>query len=108
VDCLHEVEHAAERIVLPERSIDTAIEVKSGRSPDARSGLTAFGEAFKPQRKMLVGGDGITMEAFLSHPVPFWVKRNGKKRDGGCTSAAARLKESRSHFSGLRLTSSIT
>jgi uncharacterized protein len=54
----------------------TAIEVKSGRTPNARSGLTAFGEAFRPQRKLLVGGDGIALEAFLSRPVQFWVKRN--------------------------------
>jgi len=52
----------------------TAIEVKSGRTPNARSGLMAFGAAFKPQRKLLVGGDGITLEAFLSRPVQFWVK----------------------------------
>jgi len=52
----------------------TAIEVKSGRTPNARSGLMAFGAAFKPQRKLLVGGDGIALEAFLSRPVQFWVK----------------------------------
>jgi predicted AAA+ superfamily ATPase len=40
----------------------TAIEVKSGRTPNARSGLMAFGAAFKPQRKLLVGGDGITVD----------------------------------------------
>jgi len=59
----------------------TAIEVKSGRTPDARSGLMAFGAAFKPQRKLLVGGDGITLEAFLSRPVRFWVKRDKGKKD---------------------------
>jgi predicted AAA+ superfamily ATPase len=58
----------------------TAIEVKSGRTPNARSGLMAFGAAFKPQRKLLVGGDGITLEAFLSRPVQFWVKRDKGKR----------------------------
>jgi predicted AAA+ superfamily ATPase len=58
----------------------TAIEVKSGRTPNARSGLTAFGAAFKPERKLLVGGDGIALEAFLSRPVRFWVKQDkGKK-----------------------------
>jgi len=35
----------------------------------------AFGAAFKPQRKLLVGGDGITLEAFLLRPVQFWVKQ---------------------------------
>jgi hypothetical protein len=37
----------------------------------------AFGAAFKPQRKLLVGGDGITLEAFLSRPIRDWVKRAG-------------------------------
>jgi hypothetical protein len=55
----------------------TAMEVKSGRSPDARPGLAAFGDAFKPQRKLLIGGDGIALEAFLSRPVQFWLKRSG-------------------------------
>jgi predicted AAA+ superfamily ATPase len=59
----------------------TAIEVKSGRSPNARSGLMAFGAAFKLQRKLLVGGDGIALEAFLSRPVQFWVKRNSVKKE---------------------------
>jgi predicted AAA+ superfamily ATPase len=58
----------------------TAIEVKSGRTPNARSGLMAFGAAFKPQRKLLVGGDGITLEAFLSRPVQFWVKQDKRKK----------------------------
>lgn len=58
-----------------------AIEVKSGRSPNARSGLVAFGAAFKLQRKLLVGGDGIALEAFLSRPVQFWVKRNKVKKE---------------------------
>jgi predicted AAA+ superfamily ATPase len=58
----------------------TAIEIKSGRTPNAHSGLTAFGATFKPQRKLLVGGDGITVEAFLSRPVQFWVQQDkGKK-----------------------------
>jgi uncharacterized protein len=53
----------------------TAIEVKSGRAQDARSGLTAFADAFKPQRKLLVGGDGVALEAFLSRPAEFWIGR---------------------------------
>lgn len=53
----------------------TAIEIKSGRTPDVHSGLDAFGKTFKPQRKLLVGGDGIALEAFLSRPVEFWMKR---------------------------------
>jgi hypothetical protein len=52
----------------------TAIEVKSGRMRDTHSGLAAFAEAFKPKRKLLVGGDGIPVEEFLLRPVEHWVK----------------------------------
>lgn len=52
----------------------TAIEVKSGRSRDALPGLAAFSEAFRPQRKLLVGADGIPVEEFLLQPVEHWVK----------------------------------
>lgn len=58
-------------------SMLTALEVKSGRSSAARSGLDAFGDLFKPQRKLLVGADGIALEAFLSRPVEVWAKRVG-------------------------------
>ena len=51
-----------------------AIEVKSGRAPQAHAGTTAFTEAFKPQRSLLVGGDGIALEDFLSRPVAHWLK----------------------------------
>jgi uncharacterized protein len=51
-----------------------AIEVKSGRAPIAHSGLAAFKEAFKPKLTMLVGGDGTSVEAFLSRPVTDWLQ----------------------------------
>jgi predicted AAA+ superfamily ATPase len=50
-----------------------AIEVKSGRAPDAFSGLSAFSEAFRPARTLLVGGDGIPVEEFLERPVEHWL-----------------------------------
>jgi predicted AAA+ superfamily ATPase len=50
------------------------IEVKSGRAPQAHSGTAAFAEAFKPQRSLLVGGDGIALEDFLSRPVAHWLQ----------------------------------
>jgi predicted AAA+ superfamily ATPase len=53
----------------------TAIEVTSGRSSDTQLGLTAFEEAFKPARKLLVGGDGIPVEDFLLAPVARLVAR---------------------------------
>jgi len=51
-----------------------AIEVKSGRAPQAHPGMVAFVESFRPQRTLLVGGDGITLKDFLSQPVSHWVK----------------------------------
>ena len=53
----------------------TALEVKSGRASAARAGLESFSAAFKPQRKLLVGADGIAIESFLSKPVEFWTQR---------------------------------
>jgi len=50
------------------------LEVKSGRAPHAHSGLAAFSEAFKPRRTLLVGGDGIPVEEFLSRPVTGWLQ----------------------------------
>jgi predicted AAA+ superfamily ATPase len=51
----------------------TAIEVKSGKSPEALPGLNDFCEAFQPTRTLLIGGDGITLEEFLASPVERWV-----------------------------------
>lgn len=52
----------------------TAFEVKSGRAPDALPGMTAFSDAFKPQRKLFIGGDGISVEEFLGRPAGHWIK----------------------------------
>lgn len=51
----------------------TAIEVKSGRALGNLRGMAAFTEAFKPERTLLVGGDGIGIEQFLSRPVEHWI-----------------------------------
>lgn len=51
-----------------------AIEVKSGRAPAALPGLAAFADAFRPQRTLLVGGDGIPVEEFLSRSVEHWLQ----------------------------------
>ncbi len=51
----------------------TAIEVESGRTREMPPGLAAFAEAFKPDRTLLVGGDGIPVEDFLLAPVEHWV-----------------------------------
>jgi predicted AAA+ superfamily ATPase len=50
-----------------------AIEVKSGRRRDALPGMAAFVDAFQPDRTLLVGGDGIELERFLSRPVEAWL-----------------------------------
>jgi hypothetical protein len=50
-----------------------AIEVKSGRAREAQPGLAAFADAFKPQRSLLVGADGIELADFLSRPVTDWL-----------------------------------
>lgn len=52
----------------------TAIEVKSGKRPHSLPGMAAFDAAFQPGRKLLVGGDGIELEQFLSRPVEHWVR----------------------------------
>jgi predicted AAA+ superfamily ATPase len=52
----------------------TAIEVKSGRVRETPTGMGAFTAAVKPARTLLVGGDGIAVEEFLSRPVEHWIK----------------------------------
>ena len=61
-------------IVRAGRSL-TAIEVKSSRTHHTHTGLAAFAEAFKPRRKLLIGGDGIPVEEFLARPVEHWLSR---------------------------------
>jgi hypothetical protein len=51
----------------------TAVEVKSARARAALPGLAAFAATFGPRRKLLVGGDGISLEEFLARPVEHWV-----------------------------------
>lgn len=68
--------HEVDFIVQAGRRL-TAIEVKSGRAPLAHPGTAAFAQAFKPQRCLLVGGDGIALEDFLSQPVQRWIVDKG-------------------------------
>lgn len=51
-----------------------AIEVKSGRAPQAHPGIGAFSAAFRPQRTLLVGRDGIAIDEFLAQPVTHWLQ----------------------------------
>ena len=50
-----------------------AIEVKSGRSQYVLAGMQAFNAAFKPDRLLLVGGDGIAVDEFLQMPLASWL-----------------------------------
>ena len=52
-----------------------AIEVKSGRTRDTHPGLAAFADAFRPTRTLLVGGEGVGIDEFLSMPVDHWIRR---------------------------------
>jgi predicted AAA+ superfamily ATPase len=49
-----------------------AIEVKTSSSSSVPSGLGAFVKAFKPNRTLLVGPEGISLEDFLLTPVRYW------------------------------------
>lgn len=51
-----------------------AIEVKSGRAPQAHAGTAAFAAAFKVRRTLLVGGDGIPVDDFLGRSVSQWIE----------------------------------
>jgi uncharacterized protein len=50
-----------------------AIEVKSGRAREAIAGMEAFSKAFKVTRKLLIGGDGVSIEEFLLNSVEYWL-----------------------------------
>ena len=51
-----------------------ALEVKSGRAPEALPGMETFADAFQPSRTLLIGGDGIALEEFLAEPVEHWLQ----------------------------------
>ena len=46
----------------------TVLEVTSSRRKDSLPGLAEFVKEFHPQRKLLVGGQGIPLEEFLATP----------------------------------------
>ena len=52
----------------------TAIEVKSDRTGRNPAGIAAFAEAFHPTRSLLIGGDGIALDQFLSKSVEHWIR----------------------------------
>ncbi len=52
-----------------------AIEVKSGAAGTHQPGLDAFTRTFPRARPLVVGGDGVPLEAFLERPVTAWLPR---------------------------------
>lgn len=59
--------------VLKRGNTVAAIEVKSGGRRLAFPGMAAFARHFAPQRMLLVGGDGIPLDEFLSQPAAYWL-----------------------------------
>ena len=53
---------------------NVGIEVKSGRRKESLAGMEAFAKQFKPKRKLLVGGQGIPLEEFLTQPAEYWLQ----------------------------------
>lgn len=47
----------------------TAIEVKTSRKQDRLPGMSAFDTRYSPDKKLLVGPDGIRLEEFFSRPI---------------------------------------
>jgi predicted AAA+ superfamily ATPase len=64
----HEVD-----FVLHHGKTTLAIEVKSGRRRESLAGMEAFAREFKPKRQLLIGGQGIALEEFLSKPAAYWL-----------------------------------
>ncbi len=50
-----------------------AIEVKSHKCQTALPGMDAFVKAFKPDKLLLIGGDGLDVEMFLSMDIKQWL-----------------------------------
>ncbi|OQY06470.1 MAG: AAA family ATPase, partial [Planctomycetales bacterium 4572_13] len=51
-----------------------AIEVKSGKKEYTLKGMEEFSKAFKVKRQLLVGGQGIAIDEFLTTPIEKWLK----------------------------------
>ena len=51
----------------------TVVEVKSHCKSSSLSGVREFSKKFHVNRKLIVGGDGISVENFLSKPITHWI-----------------------------------
>lgn len=59
--------------VLKKGSFLTAIEVKTSQKKESLPGMEAFAKAYHPNRLLLVGQNGVSVEEFLKTPVEHWV-----------------------------------
>jgi hypothetical protein len=41
--------------------------------PDALPGLDDFAQVHKPKRTLIVGGNGVPLDDFLSKPIEHWL-----------------------------------
>lgn len=64
----HEVD-----FVLSRGAKTVAIEITSGRRKDSLPGMSAFSRTYPTARKLLVGGQGILLDEFLTTPVEKWL-----------------------------------
>ncbi|MEI8195377.1 MAG: AAA family ATPase [Phycisphaerae bacterium] len=60
--------------VLQQGKTVVAVEVKSGGRREALPGMAAFALQFQPKRQLLVGGQGIPLDEFLSKPAAHWLQ----------------------------------
>ena len=67
--------HEVDFVIRKEKKL-TAIEVKSQYKKSKLSGMVAFSSAFPFVRKLLIGGDGIKLEKFLSKAPEHWISKN--------------------------------
>ena len=59
--------------ILQSNNTLVAIEIKSGYSRGSLAGMEEFDKNFRPKRKLLVGGEGISLEKFFSYPTVNWM-----------------------------------
>jgi len=59
--------------VLKSEGKTTSIEVKSGQNKTGLPGMEVFAKKFEPDRQLLVGEGGISLEKFLQKPAAHWV-----------------------------------
>jgi hypothetical protein len=52
----------------------SAIEVKTGRGSGAAPGLSAFADAWKPVRTVIVGEHGVPLQEFFATPAERWLR----------------------------------